>query len=66
MGSVDPIDGKDTTAPKADKAATIYVTKTGTKYHCEGCQFLTKSKIPIDLKETREKCQPCSVCNPPK
>jgi competence protein ComEC len=55
-----PDGGKDT------KGATVYVTKTGSKYHCEGCRFLSKSKIPIGLEEARKKYEPCSVCKPPR
>jgi micrococcal nuclease len=67
-----PVDGKDTKpeapkdAGKDKKDATVYVTKTGSKYHCEGCRFLAKSKIPIEMKDARKKCGPCSVCKPPK
>ncbi len=45
---------------------TVYVTKSGTKYHRSDCKYLAKSKIPILLKEAKTKYQPCSVCNPPK
>lgn len=43
----------------------VYITKTGTKYHRDGCRHLTKSKIPIPLKEAVISYSPCSVCNPP-
>lgn len=45
---------------------TVYVTKTGSKYHRSGCQYLSKSKIPISLSEARNKYTPCSKCNPPR
>jgi competence protein ComEC len=45
---------------------TVYVTKTGAKYHNDGCRYLSKSKIPIDLSEAiASGYTPCSVCNPP-
>lgn len=45
---------------------TVYVTKAGSKYHRDGCQYLSKSKIPISLSEARNKYTPCSKCNPPR
>jgi len=45
----------------------VYITKTGEKYHKDGCRYLSKSKIPIELSEIKgSKYTPCSVCNPPK
>lgn len=45
--------------------ATVYVTKTGEKYHLGGCRYLSKSKIPISLGEAQRQYSPCSVCRPP-
>lgn len=45
---------------------TVYVTKTGTKYHREECRHLAKSAIPMKLSEARQKFQPCKVCKPPE
>lgn len=44
---------------------TVYVTKTGKKYHRAGCRYLSRSMIPISLKEATYSYAPCSVCNPP-
>ncbi|MCF4151793.1 endonuclease/exonuclease/phosphatase family protein [Dethiosulfovibrio sp. F2B] len=45
----------------------VYITKTGKKYHADGCSYLKKSKIPITLKEAKAKgYTPCSKCHPPK
>lgn len=44
---------------------TVYITRTGTKYHRGSCQFLAKSKKPIALSEAKRKYNPCKVCNPP-
>ncbi len=41
---------------------TVYITKTGSKYHSSGCRFLSKSKIPISLEEAKARYSPCSVC----
>ena len=44
----------------------VYVTRTGTKYHREGCRYLSKSMISISLEDAVKSYSPCSVCNPPK
>ena len=45
----------------------VYVTRTGSKYHRDGCGSLSKSKIPITLKEAVESGYgPCKRCNPPR
>jgi hypothetical protein len=44
---------------------TVYVTRTGAKYHKEGCRYLSKSMIPMKLSEAVERYSPCSVCKPP-
>lgn len=45
---------------------TVYVTKTGSKYHSSGCRYLSKSKISISLKSAKQNYTPCSVCSPPR
>lgn len=42
----------------------VYVTKSGTKYHKQGCRFLSKSSIPVEFQEAKNKYSPCSVCKP--
>jgi hypothetical protein len=58
------------TAPQQQtqtKEQTVYVTKTGKKYHTATCRYLAKSKIPISLKDAEAKgYTACSVCRPPK
>jgi len=47
-------------------AQTVYVTRTGSKYHNDGCRYLSQSKIAIDLTDAISKGYgPCSVCKPP-
>jgi hypothetical protein len=47
-------------------AQTVYITKTGSKYHISSCRHLSQSKISISLSEARERGYgPCSVCKPP-
>lgn len=45
---------------------TVYITRTGKKYHRAGCRYLRKSQIPISLKDAKRRYSACSVCNPPK
>jgi len=55
--------------PVVDKSAeiTVYITRTGSKYHQGYCSYLSKSKIPISLKDACDKgYAPCSRCNPPR
>ncbi|MBT1688266.1 DUF5763 domain-containing protein [Dawidia soli] len=53
------------TAPPV-AAQTVYVTKTGKKYHDAYCRYLSHSKIEIDLAKALELgYDACSVCNPP-
>lgn len=42
----------------------VYVTRTGKKYHRDGCTHL-RSRIPISLKEAKVRYSPCKVCMPP-
>ena len=50
----------------ATGTTTVYVTKTGEKYHTSGCSYLRKSKIEKDLSTAvDEGYEPCSRCNPP-
>ena len=47
-------------------AQTVYITKTGSKYHSGGCRYLSRSCIPISLSEAKsDGYDPCSVCDPP-
>lgn len=47
------------------QSITVYVTKTGSKYHTSSCRYLKHSKIPISLESAKAQgYDPCSVCNP--
>ncbi len=51
----------------AEETTVVYVTKTGEKYHSEGCRYLKKSKIEKSLEDAiDEGYEPCSVCHPPQ
>lgn len=44
---------------------TVYITRTGSKYHANGCRYLSRSKIPISRSSARARgYTPCSVCHP--
>ncbi len=50
----------------AAEAQTVYVTKTGSKYHSAGCSYLRRSAIAMDLADAiASGYTPCSRCNPP-
>jgi hypothetical protein len=49
------------------KEQTVYVTRTGKKYHRATCRYLSRSKIPTTLKDARANgYTACSVCKPPQ
>jgi hypothetical protein len=47
------------------QTVTVYVTRTGAKYHRDGCRYLSHSKIPMSLTEASKRFAPCKVCRPP-
>lgn len=48
------------------QAQTVYITKTGEKYHAAGCRYLSKSAIAIDVAVAlAQGYGACSVCRPP-
>jgi hypothetical protein len=50
-----------------DSNPIVYVTRTGHKYHRDGCRYLRQSKIKITLKDAKEQgYTPCSICDPPQ
>jgi len=57
-GDIQKESGSDTT--------TVFVTKTGKKYHRKDCHYLRYSRIPVTLREAvLEGYEPCKVCRPP-
>jgi hypothetical protein len=45
---------------------TVYVTRTGSKYHRYGCRYLRQSCIAVYRSSAiTQGYGPCSVCNPP-
>jgi len=50
-----------------NQGITVYGTKTGSKYHVDGCKSLSKSKIPMTISAARSSgLTPCSICKPPQ
>ena len=49
----------------AKRETTVYITRTGKKYHRAGCRYLSKSQIPISLEDAKRRgYTPCSGCKP--
>lgn len=47
-------------------SVTVYITKTGSKYHRGDCSALKSSKIEITLAEAlAQGYEPCKLCDPP-
>ena len=54
----------DPKAEKAAKTSTVYITKTGARYHLDGCRHL-HSRIPVSLAlAVKQGYTPCKVCRP--
>jgi type IV secretory pathway VirB10-like protein len=49
-----------------EEETTVYVTRTGKKYHRAGCRYLSRSKILMSLEDAQAEYEPCSVCDPPE
>ncbi len=51
------------TLPLHGFSETVYVTKTGHRYHKDECYFLKKSKLSIDISSAEASgYKPCSIC----
>jgi competence protein ComEC len=62
-----PVASQPATQTQQDpKTQTLYITRTGKKYHRDGCRYLAASKSPISLKDAKAKgYTACKVCRPP-
>jgi hypothetical protein len=68
-GTTSAVQHGSTVTPVGETAAinlTVYVTKTGKKYHRGSCRYLKKSKIAIELSEAKKRYGACKVCKPPQ
>ncbi len=61
--AVSPVETKKEDT-KAD--ITVYVTRTGGKYHRGSCSYLRRSRIPTTLSVAKTRYSPCSRCSPPR
>jgi hypothetical protein len=58
-----PVFAKTTQADK--KELTVYITRTGRKYHRAGCRYLRRSSYKISKDEAVSRgYAPCKVCRP--
>ena len=48
----------------SSESVSIFLTRTGSKYHRGSCRFLAKSRIPTSLDKVQGKYAPCKVCKP--
>lgn len=63
--SITQISQTSTTTEKSN-SEIVYITKTGKRYHREGCSALMSS-IAVQLKKAKEQgYTPCKICNPPE
>lgn len=47
------------------KETVVYITKTGEKYHKDGCRYLRQSKIKTTKqKATKQGYTACKICKP--
>lgn len=69
VGRAPPADSTANAQPATDpvdSANTVYITRTGSKYHRANCRHLRRSKIPTDLEAALANgYEPCRVCHPP-
>lgn len=58
---------RSTPQPQAQtQETTVYVTRTGAKYHRDGCRYLSRSRIPMSLSDAKLSYSACSICRPPQ
>lgn len=50
-----------------NKEQTVFITRTGRKYHRAGCSYLAYSRYPLSLKEAQQRGYgPCKAWHPPQ
>ncbi len=55
--------GTNAARSSSESSQTVYITRTGSKYHHAGCQYLRQSQIPISLSDAKTSgYSPCSRC----
>lgn len=49
----------------SDKTESVYVTKSGSKYHKYGCSSIKGREVmKISIQDAQKKYSPCLICNP--
>jgi hypothetical protein len=63
-----PVRAQQGTAAQQDpKTQTVFIIRTGKKYHRDGCRYLAASKITISLQDAQARgFTACKVCHPPE
>jgi micrococcal nuclease len=57
--------GPEPTNGKLGEEGTVFITRTGTKYHRAGCRYATADAAALPLERAAARYAPCSVCGPP-
>jgi micrococcal nuclease len=57
--------GPGSTAEKPFEDRTVFITRTGTKYHRAGCRYVAPDSAALPLERAAARYAPCSVCRPP-
>ena len=61
-----PVEHPKPKPPVQPTSVTVYVTRTGKKYHRGTCSYLRRSRIAISLDRAKASYGPCSRCSPPR
>ncbi len=60
-----PTTNTSTTYDSNSDDRTVYITRTGAKYHMSGCDYLDNTPYKLTIAEAESKgYAPCKVCNP--
>jgi hypothetical protein len=61
--SAAPQTAPDTSASQATRDCTVYVTRTGHRYHRQGCRYLRHSSFAMSRSEAiARRYTPCLIC----
>ena len=63
-GPDSPTASDQAVTPPVPQSRTVFVTRTGEKYHSSSCIHLSSSKIPISIEEAVGSYSACTVCRP--
>lgn len=59
----EPVNNSEIKDATAVEKGYVYITRTGSKYHKDGCRYLKAGKIKVKLSQAKDKgMTPCSVC----